>query len=284
MHLDDIKKHWEKLAKEFGTDLMATTKNQTIKRLEIDTIYRAIKKTPFYNNDGYYKVLEVGCGNGYNCFLLSELLPTFHFTGIDYVSRMIENAKKIKSDNLTKYQQTTFQTGDILDLENNRSIDDTYHIVFTDRCIINLNTMDAQLKAADQLSKKVEQNGYLLILENFKQSYERQQDCRIAAGLSKRVPDAYNLFIDGAVFIPHVKKSMDLICVDDFGSLHDLLLYILLPMIHNGNIMYNHPLVQAVADFSINLAKKNKYDTNFGSFGQNRLLIFHKTARNKTTS
>lgn len=273
MHSDKIKKHWEDLAKEFGADLMATTKNHTIKRLEVAALFRAMQKTPFYKT-GKAHVLEVGCGNGHNCFLLSELLPALQFLGVDYIPEMIRNAEKLKNSNTKKYSRIAFETGDILDLDNNPRIDDAYDIVFTDRCIINLNTLDLQLRAVDQLSKKVAQNGYLIILENFKQSHERQNDGRIAAGFPKRIPDAYNLFIDEAIFIPHVKKSMELLSIDDFGSLHDLLLYLLLPMIHNGNIMYDHPLVKAAADFSIGLA--DKYDNPFGSFGQNRLFLFRK--------
>lgn len=274
MNLDEIRSHWEKWSKEFETDLRATTKTSTIKKLEINAIYRAIKKTHFERMKDI-EVLEVGCGNGYNCFVLSELLPDFNINGVDYVSEMIENAKILQSNNPTKYSRIMFQVGDMLSLENNKNIKDEYHIVFTDRCIINLNTIDLQLKAFDQLSKKVKQGGYLIILENTIQNYKRQNDCREAAGLLRREPAQYNLFIDENIFFAHAKKSMRLVHIDDFGSLHDIILYVLIPMINGGNIDYAHPLVKAATDFSVSISEK--YDNLFGNFGQNRLFLFHKS-------
>lgn len=273
MDLNKVKQHWEKWAREFETDLRATTKTPTIKRLEIDAIYRTIKRTHFFGMKNV-DILEIGCGNGYNCFALSELLPDFNFIGVDYVPKMIENAKNLQSNNPTKYSRITFQVGDILSLENNKDIKDKYHIIFTDRCIINLNTIDLQLKAFDQLSKKVEQDGYLIILENTIQNYKRQNDCREAVGLSRREPAQYNLFIDENIFLAHAKKSMRLVHIDDFGSLHDIILYVLIPMINDGEIDYNHSLVKAATELSVSILEK--YDNPFGNFGQNRLFLFHK--------
>lgn len=272
MDLDGIKKQWEKWAREFETDLRATTKTPTIKKLEINALYKAIQKTHFFGMKNI-EVLEVGCGNGYNCFALSELLPDFNFTGVDYVPNMVENAKNLQSSK-PEYSRITFQVGDILSLENNKDIKDKFHIVFTDRCIINLNTIDLQLKAFDQLSKKVKQDGYLIILENIIQNYKRQNDCREVVGLPRRIPARYNLFIDEDIFLAHAKKSKKIVSIDDFGSLHDIILYVLIPMINDGEIDYNHPLVKAATEVSVSIS--GKYDNPFGNFGQNRLFLFHK--------
>jgi SAM-dependent methyltransferase len=274
MDLDEIKKHWVNWAKEFETDLRATTKSTTIKKLEINALYKAIQEThPFPAEN--IEVLEVGCGNGYNCLALSDLFPYFNFTGVDFVPEMIENAKNLQSNSVAKYSRITFHVGDILKLENNKNLKEKYHFVFTDRCIINLNTLDLQLKAFDQLLKKVEKYGYLIILENTVQNYQRQNDCRVAAGLPGRVPARYNLFLDEDKFLDHAKNSTKLVHVDDFGSLHDLILYVLIPMINNGEIDYDHPVVKAATELSISIS--GKYDNPFGNFGQNRLFLFQKT-------
>ena len=273
MDLNKIRQHWEKWAHEFETDLRATTKTTTIKRLEIDALYRAIKRTHFiYMKD--VDILEIGCGNGYNCFALSELLQDFNFTGVDYISEMIENAKIFQNNTSQKYSRTTFKVGDMLNLENKKDIKDQYHIVFTDRCIINLNTLDLQIEAINQLSKKVKQDGYLIILENFMPNYTRQNDCRKSVGLPERIPAPFNLFIDEDTFLSHIKKSMRLVHIDDFGSLHDIVLYVLIPMINNGEIDYTHSLVKAATELSVSISEK--YDNPFGNFGQNRLFLFHK--------
>jgi predicted O-methyltransferase YrrM len=273
MDLKKIKQHWEKWAQEFETDLRATTKTPTIKQLEIDAIYRAIKKTHFFDTKDA-KILEVGCGNGYNCFALSELLPDFNFTGVDYVPEMIENAKKIQNKASLKYSPITFKVTDVLNLVSEKELKSRYDIIFTDRCIINLNTPELQIKAFEQLSKKVSKDGYLIILENFVQNYKRQNDCRKSVGLPERIPAEYNLFIDENTFLLKMKERMKLIHSDDFGSLHDILLYVLVPMINMGEIDYEHPLVKAATELSVSILEK--YDNPFGSFGQNRLFLFRK--------
>jgi len=276
MDLNEIRNHWDKSAREFETGLRATTKSLPIKRLEIAALYKAIKKTHLYNIRET-DVLEVGCGNGHNCFFLSDALPNFNFTGVDYVPEMIKNAKKFQANDSKKYSRILFRTGNILDLKNNKNIKKEYPIVFTDRCVINLNTTALQLEAIDQLLGKVAQDGYLIILENFTQPYKRQNDLRKSVCLPERVPAEYNLFIDEDVLLSHITKSMELTLVDDFGSLHDILLYVLVPMINGGKIDYDNPLVKAATELSISISEK--YDNPFGSFGQNRLFLFHKIAK-----
>ena len=59
---------------------------------------------------------------------------------------------------------------------------DSYDIVFTDRAIINLNTEKRQLQVIDALATRVASGGLLLLLENFVETYERQNDCRELLG------------------------------------------------------------------------------------------------------
>ncbi|MFZ5806403.1 MAG: methyltransferase domain-containing protein [Verrucomicrobiota bacterium] len=273
MQLDKIKKHWENWSKTFETDLKATTKTSTIKKLEIDALYRAIKKTSLHKKKNV-NVLEVGCGNGHNCFALSELLPNFHFCGMDYVPDMVKHAQAIQKRNAKRYSKITFCVGDALQLKNNTDIKKQYDIIFTDRCLINLNSEKLQFKAMDQLLKKLKPKGYLIILENFMQTYARQNDCRVAVGLPKRKPADYNLFFDENAMISRIKKSAKLLHIDDFGSLHDIALYVLVPMMNEGKTDYDHPLVQAATELSLSLSEK--YESPFGAFGQNRLFLFQR--------
>ena len=275
MDAAEIKMHWETWAREFETDLRATTKARSIKKLEVNALCNAIKKMNFSQNE-VLDVLEVGCGNGYNLFALSQLFPHFSFTGVDYIPEMIEHAKTIQGEDKDKYAQIDFQVGDILQLDTNEILRESYPIVFTDRCIINLNSTELQLKALKQLSSKVNAGGYLVVLENTKQNFVRQNDCREVLGLAKRVMPEFNHFLDESEFLG-ADESLELIATDDFGSLHDIVLYVLVPMINQGEIDYDHPLVKVAGDLSSGISEK--YETPFGSFGQNRLFLYEKVSR-----
>lgn len=274
MDSSQIKEHWSKWANQFKTDLKATTHTDTIKKLEINALFRAIKRNG--QDQTSSEILEVGCGNGYNCLSLAELLPGFKFTGIDYVPEMIDNARKLKSNHPELANRVNFQIGDVLRLHEQKDMLREYDFIFTDRCLINLNTSDLQIEALEQLIKKLKSRGYLLVLENSEKTYRRQNDCREAVGLPKRKPAEYNLFINEEIFLGAAQKKMELLHIEDFGSLHDILLYVLVPMINGGIVDYQHPIVNAAADLTVSMSEK--YGNAFGDFGQNRLYVFKKRA------
>jgi len=272
MELNEIKQHWENWAKEFKLDIRATTKTGTIKKLEVNALYHAFMETPFSKQPNV-EVLEVGCGNGHNCFSLSELMPNFIFTGVDLVSEMVSNAIKIKEKN-KEYKRVKFFQGNILDLVNNPSLKDKYDIVFTDRCLINLNKHNLHEKGLDQLYSKTKKQGYIVLIENIFQTYSIQNELRESVGLKKRTPDKFNLFVDEPSFLAHARTKLNLERYEDFGSLHDIILYILVPMINDGEIDYDNPLVTAATELL--LSNSDKLRGSFGSFGQNRLYVFRK--------
>lgn len=273
MKAGEIKVHWDSLSKQHAKDLKSTTKSATIKKLEINALAKCIDKLKA-QNIAIGNILEIGCGNGHNIFGLSKLFPECKFTGVDYSGGMIENANLLKNEG--DFTNTNFFTGDILKLEQNSDINKQFDIVFTDRCIINLNTIELQLEGLRNLSGKVKTGGYLMIIENIAKTYNNQNSCREAIGLDKRTPDSYNLFIDEDKFLEFADKNLNLTLLNtyDFASLHDLMLYVLLPKINSETSNYDHPLMDAVTELLINI--EGGLENSFGSFGQNRLFLFEK--------
>lgn len=276
MELNEIEQHWTNWAKEFKLDIRATTKTRTIKELEISALHRAFKKTPFFTQTGC-RVLEVGCGNGHNCFMLLDLIPTFAFTGVDYIPEMISNANEIRKSH-SKYAAMKFLVGNVLALDDCIGLDDQYHIVFTDRCLINLNTHEMQINALDQLCRKTMEGGYIVLIENVHETYSKQNRLRESVRLQPRTPDAFNLFINESAFLSHAKKTLTLVDVEDFASLHDLLLYVLVPMLNNGKVDYDSPMVSAAT--KLLLSAPEEFRNAFGGFGQNRLYVLKKGGAN----
>jgi hypothetical protein len=154
-------------------------------------------------------------------------------------------------------------------------LEETYDIVFTVRCLINLNEVALQKQAVSTLASRVRPGGYLLMIENSMASYRKQNECREFLGLSPRQPAAFNLFFDESEIRPHIAHAdLELIDVEDFSSLHDLMLYVLLPSISEGQVDYAHPLVRAAAALSERVFSREP--GAFGDFGQNRLFVCFK--------
>jgi len=272
MELNEIENHWKNWAREFKSDIRATTKTRTIKELEVNALFKAIASTPLIAQKGC-EVLEVGCGNGHNCFMLSDHLPEFSFTGVDFIPDMVASAEHVRSHQ-NNPEAFRFYQGNVLELDKHSELIEEYDVVFTDRCIINLNSLELQLAAFDQLCAKTRKGGYLIMIENIQSSYNAQNDLREYAGLERRTPDKFNLFLYEKPFLEHACEKMTLVKSEDFASLHDLLLYVVGPMLNEGKVDYDDPVVKAVTQLS--LALPHSIDLNIGAFGQNRLYLFKK--------
>ncbi len=69
--------------------------------------------------------------------------------------------------------------------------------------------------------------------------------------------------------------ELDLEAVDDFAALHDLVLYVLGPLAHGGEVDYADPLVEAAT--ALLLAPETaRLLGGLGPVGQNRLYVFRK--------
>lgn len=266
MNYSQVKKHWDKWAQEYGTSLRATTKSMVIKQLEIFAIMKYL--TPGKN------ILDVGCGNGYNAIAFIENVPYIKVVGVDYSKEMIDNAvlnaKKLIQD---QQERLKFEVADALELSYHEEFD----IVTTDRCIINLTTPDMQKVAIKNCFNSLKKGGIFLMLENSQQNYVRQNYARIAVGLARRVPPSFNLFLDEETILPYCKGlGLELIQIDDFGSLHDLMLYVILTAAEPNKDHYDEQVIIKAAELTMNLAAKGD-GYPFGSFGQNRLYVFKKS-------
>lgn len=274
--LEEIHKHWTQLALVHGGSLQATTKTWTAKALEIDALSRRFSSI-LGSPDAPATVLEVGCGNGANCFSLADAFLSARFDGVDFVPEMTAAAES-SSANRDARERLRFFVGDALKLQDVEGLHPAYDIVFTDRCLINLNTTDLQKEAISSLATKVRHGGHLIMIENSVVTYSAQNRYRELLGLPARTPAPFNLFFEESQILPHLGAAgLELVEIEDFSSLHDLALYVLVPAINGGEVDYEHPLVEAATKLSTAVAFTNP--NSFGALGQNRLYLCRKPLR-----
>ena len=273
MNLQEIQAHWQDWARRSGTDITATTKTQTIKYLEIDALSRAFRMAG-HLPDHAFSVLEVGCGNGHNCVELARQWPQAQFTGVDYILEMTASASAL-SKAAGVEARTCFYTGNALELSQSTDLAASYDIVFSDRLIINMNTRELQRKTVIEMARKVAPGGLLMIIENFYDTYDQQNLCRTLVGLEPRKPMEFNLFMRGADLDQDAAgEGFEKISLENFGSLHDLILYVLVPSINGGVVDYSHPMVEKATSLSAAISAQTP--NAFGAFGQNQLHVYRK--------
>jgi SAM-dependent methyltransferase len=274
MNLQDIQQHWQNWARSYGKDLRATTKGRTAKMVEVASIGRVVGRA----RDEFQRplrILEVGCGNGFNCSWVVQNFPDCHVTGIDYIPEMIEAARLRQAEDGIGPARLTYQVGNALELDN---VTGPFDVVFTDRCLINLNTWDLQQQAYRRMAALLGPRGFLATIENSTEARARQNELRLATGLPDRPIDSFNTFIaDGRLEQLAGEIGLDLVTAQNISTLHDLLLYVLLPMTNGGKVDYEHPLIEAAAQ--LNIALTNGMDQDLGPIGQNRLVLCQNRAR-----
>lgn len=266
MELKGIREHWVDWATRYEADLRSTTKTPTIKQLEIDAFARAIEAIA----PAPRTALEVGCGNLINTLTLARRFPGMRWVATDYLPEMVANSIRNRDKEPDLAGRIDVAQADV------RAADATagapFDVVICDRVVINLNTWQLQREALDALVKAVRPGGHLLMIENTTGGFAEQNRLRTAVGLAARTAAEFNLFLNDGQVREHLADRCDLVCAEDFGSLHDVLLYVLTPLVNGGEVDYGHVLVKAATELTLALPDR----LSIGPYGQNRLYVFRR--------
>jgi len=155
----EIKKFWDERANSFGKKWNATLGEKYLRRLEMKTITKLLRKYMPQT------VLDVGCGNGYSTKKYAESFPDISFIGVDYSEKMIQKAKE------TQLVNCKFVVADVTKPQSIPG--SNYDIILTQRCIQNLGSYENQYLAIKHLLKKKKSDGLLLLMECSKDGVEQ---------------------------------------------------------------------------------------------------------------
>ena len=255
--VERIREYWEDKAHQHRENLAATTPDPLAKNLEIGALKAALDPT--------LDTLEIGCGNGYNLFALAETFSGA-LTGIDFAPAMIEVAResaKAKSD----AKRVRFEVGSVLD--DLSSLGEVPQI-FTDRCLINLTSLDEQVAALENLGNMLPKGGKLALVESTQQGQERINALREQVGLDPIPYHWHNLYLDELRFLERTPRTLRHLRTDNFASL-----YFVISRVFNAKLT---PPGQA-PDY---LAEINRIAAALPSFGDCaplKLFLFERTSR-----
>ena len=202
--MDKIKEHYVKIAEECGSSKQSTMKDTNIRDLEVDKIIDILDtvKTYFTNP----KILEVGCGNGYTAEQIIKKLNISQMTGVDYCKELVEIAKKRALNGIV------FNVGDVFNLELE---DSSFDIVFTERCLINLDSWEKQQKSLEEIRRVLKKDGVFIMVESFADSLENLNEARRVVGLDAIPQPFHNLFFEKEKFLRFIKEKFQ-----DFSISH----------------------------------------------------------------
>lgn len=255
---------WDKWAKKYGASIRATTPSINIKKIEIASMAKFIKPGS--------SVLEVGCGNGVNIFALNKMIKGLQLYGCDKSEEML----KVAGEEAYKHKiNLTLHCYDVTKLAppTLRSFD----VIICDRVLINIKSESLRKEAIHNMLWSLKSKGTLIMIENFQENYAEQNMLRRKIGLKNRHWPPFNHFLKRKE-LDWMGHSCELIEEKNISSLHDLLVYVVLPKIYPkrnapGKWFYDHPIVNTLTDLIIKGGWSNDLNEEIG---QNTLLVWEK--------
>ena len=166
------------------------------------------------------KMLEVGCGNGYVSQQLREKVK--FLDSFDYAENMIEQAKNLHGE-----KNNRFFVDNILDPKH---VDNDYDMCMCVRVLINLRDFEEQKLAVANLAKLIKQGGTLILIEGFRDGFDKLSESRVSVGLPKLEPASINFYSYLKDFVPYLEK--DFIIKSRWNSsLFDFLTRLIYPLL-----------------------------------------------------
>jgi len=258
--LDKIKKHYKEQAEKYGTSKQMSMKDTNTRDMEVEEIikYLRIIKTNYRNP----KILEIGCGNGYTAGEINEKL-NLGLIGIDFSEDLIRIAKSRKLDGVE------FIVGNVLNMQ---FPDETFDIVFTERCLINLDSWKKQQKALNEIRRVLKVGGGFLMIEAFTDGLDNLNEARKVVGLDTIPQPFHNLYFDKLQFLQFIKgkfeKHVNLSSSENFLSSYYFGSRVLYPALIAGKkeVIYNNKFVEFF-----------KYLSSYGNYSPIQLFALKKT-------
>ena len=257
---EKIKQYWEERA-NLLKDKNSTTDDIWLRELEIQHISKTLSKINLPENGN---VLDIGCGDGFSTISIAKKFPDIFFHGMDFSQNMITMANSRLERSGIKNMD--FQVGDVLELDQKFSKE--FDAVITDRCLINLESLQLQKKAFSKIAKIIKNGGYYIGIENFMDGQNEMNKIRIGMDLPEIPIRWHNLFFSENDFIEITKENFKIVSVDNFSSSYYFatrIIYSKMCQMNGIDPDYNHEIHQ----LAINLPY-------FGNFSPIKCVVLQK--------
>ncbi len=258
--LEQIRDFWTKQANLHGTAPQASWSDVSVIHMEIRNILE-------YIEDGD-AVIDIGCANGYSTIQFASQRKV-RIKGVDYITEMIEQAKKSMLDFKDRVQgEITFDVDDVMHLNQPSN---AYDKVILIRVIINLSSWENQLIALKNCARVVKPGGMLLLSEATLQGWNNLNKFRQEWGLEEIRMPSFNNYLDQEKVIESLSPVLKLVEVKNFASTYFIATRILKPLINQA---FNNRV--NVADPDMEWNRFWSMAPAWGDYGTQKLFIFRK--------
>lgn len=191
--------HWNRRALVEADEARVNIGDTVQRDLELDFVLAHLPKAG--------RVLEVGCGNGYVTRQIRERCEWVD--AFDFAENMIERARRTCGA-----RNNRFYHGSVLDAATCKA--GAYLAAVCVRVLINLQSLEEQARAIDNIAGWLAPGGKLVLVEGFRDGFEALNRLRRDLDLPDIVPAAINYYSALAELTPVIGSRFD--TVDSFHT------------------------------------------------------------------
>jgi SAM-dependent methyltransferase len=206
--VDEIKKYWDRKAKDLSTDPIATMKDVILRSLEIEAVASWL-----FPED---TLLDVGCGNAFGSLIFAEHCKSV--LAVDYSEKMVAMAHK--AIRASDRDNIHVERGDVLEV--GRSYPEAFSAVSSIRCLINLPEEEQQYHALSQLAQVLVPGGRLFLIEGIAEHFATMNAMRQQVGLYAIPLDWHNRLFAKAALESALSELFTTEEIVDFGEYYFL--------------------------------------------------------------
>jgi SAM-dependent methyltransferase len=172
----DTEEHWDDRAR--GVDDAAAVNIEDVyqRDLELDFVCEHL---------GGGKLLEVGCGNGFNTTRYREHADSID--AFDFSGDMVRRAERDHPGETVRYYEASV-------VDSNSAPDGAYDAVVCIRTLINVPDLAAQRVAIENMLSWRAPGGVLILIEGFSDGFDALSDLRSSLGLPALQPAGINTY------------------------------------------------------------------------------------------
>jgi SAM-dependent methyltransferase len=194
------------------------------REIEFDYIARFLDKS--------MRLLEVGCGNGYSTSVFREQVKWVD--AFDYSAEMVARARQETGESNNRFFEDSI-------LEP-RHLEPPYDMVICVRVLINLQNLEQQKMAVDNMAAALNSSGKLLLVEGFTDGFEKLSELRAAVEMPQLTPNKINFYSRIGDLLPHAEQYFNIEDTFHIGSF-DYLTRVVYPLVAGPDkVEHNSPL------------------------------------------
>lgn len=187
-------------------DAAAGTNDAPLKRLEMRELVRACA--------GSLEILDAGCGSGMTAIAVLAANAEARVSGFDYSESMLRRAEAAAEREGVR-DRLSLAVGE---LAAPPFADGAFDVVYTERALINLDDLDAQVHAVCALARKVRSGGRLLLCESFHDGLDEINVFRQSVGLATIEAPWHNRYLRLTELLDRLPTDLTVIDVSNFSS------------------------------------------------------------------